>query len=329
MLLRFFRSSFFSQYMAIIFAGLLLWSRAFLDSPPMPPAEGPVPCYKLVFFVFSDLPFLAVVIGFLLNLLSAFYINYLLTKHEILTKNSSLAAFLFMFLVSYYPVLLTIHPVSIAIFILLLTLEKIFTSYSHKDPIELAYTSGFLISIGSMFYFPLIFFYLLVLISFIVFRTSSFREWVSSFIGLATPYIFLIVYYFWNDIVPAKVFEYIHSFHLRMQLDLFGNSGFLIFTAIQVLLVLFGMVAGLTRISEKTIEIRRKTILLMWLAIIVILTFPFTGSLLPYHLLVSFIPVSALLSLYLLRLKKSFWQEIILSALIILVLFHNLFPFFT
>ena len=329
MLLRFFRSSFFSQYLAIFFAGLLLWGRAFFVPPSMPVASGSVPLYNLLFFLLSDLPILAVILGYLLNLCSAFYLNYLLTKHEILAKNSSLAAFLFLFIVSYYPVLLTIHPVNICLFILLLILERIFASYGRQEPLELAYSAGFLIAIGSLFYFPFIFFYTLILIAFIVFRTTSIREWTSSFIGLSTPFIFLIVYYFWFDETMVNTMEFFRSFTPFFNLKPFMNTGFLIFTAIQLILLLFGIFAGLARISERTIEIRKKIILLIWLAVIVLLSFPFVGQLLPFHLLISFITVSALLSLYLLRLRNTFWQEIILMSLIFFVLVHNLFTFFT
>ena len=63
MFLRFFRSSFFSQYLAIILAGLLLWGRAFFVPPMMPVATGPVPLYKLLYLLLSGLPLLAVFLG--------------------------------------------------------------------------------------------------------------------------------------------------------------------------------------------------------------------------------------------------------------------------
>jgi hypothetical protein len=329
MFLRFFRSSFFSQYLAIISAGLLLWGRSFFVPPPMPVATGPVPLYKLLYLLLSGLPVLAVLLGYLLNLVSAFYLNYILTKHEILPKNSSLAAFFFLFFVSYFPVLLTLQPVNICLFILLLVFDRLFDTYSKQEPLELDYTAGFLIGVGSLFYFPFIFFYLVILIAFIVFRTTSPREWISSFIGLCSPFIFLLVYYFWFDEARIKLIEFVHAFTPSLNPEPFRNTGFLIFTTIQFLLLLFGIFTGLARVSEKTIEIRRKTILLIWLAVIVLLVFPFAGQLLPYHLLISFITVSALIAMYILRLKKTFWQEIFLMLVILFVLIHNLFPFFT
>jgi hypothetical protein len=328
MFLRFFRSSFFSQYLAIVIAGLLLWARAFIAPPLMPGASGPVPLYQLLHYLLEGIPLFAVILGFFLNLGSAFYLNYLLTKHEILPKNSSLAAFLFLFLVSYYPVLLTVHPANICLLILLIILERLFASYSRSESLELSYSAGFLISIGAMFYFPFIFFYVLIIIAFILFRTSSLREWMSSFIGLCSPFLFLLVYYFWYDVAGARIAGFFHTFRPVMNFEPFRNTGFLVFTSILFTLLVISVVLGLASISERTIEIRRKTILLIWLAVIVLATFPFVGSLLPFHLLISFITVSALISLYFLRLKESIWQEIIMMWLLIFVLVHNFFPFF-
>ena len=328
MLLRFFRSSFFSQYVTIIMAGLLLWACAFFIPPPMPADTGAVPLYKILYFLLHDLPNFAVILGFILNLVSAFFLNYLLTKHEILPKNSSLAAFLFLFLVSYYPVLLTLHPVNICLFILLIILDNIFDSYSRQEPLDLAYSSGFLTAIGSMIYFPFILFFGLIIISFIVFRTTVIREWISAVIGLLSPYLFLFVYYFWNDEVTTRSLEFINSFIPSLDRGILTSRGFLGFTGILILLLLFGILSTLSRTSERTIEIRRKTLVLVWLAFVVFAGFPFSGSLLPYHLLISFITVSSLLTLYVMNLKKSFWQELILVGLILSVLIHNLFPFF-
>jgi hypothetical protein len=327
--LRFFRSSFFSQYLTIFITGLFLWSRAFYAPPPVPEASGPVPLYHLLCFLLSDLPFLAVILGFLVNLFSAFYLNWLLTKHEILPKNSSLAAFVFLCLVSYYPIFLTLHPVGISIVLLLRIIDRLFESYSKPDHLDLDYSTGFMAAIGSMFYFPFIFIYLLILISFIVFRTISPREWISSFIGLATPFLFLVIYYFWFNEAKARITAFFISFVPSIDLRTVSNTGFIIFTAFQGIFLLAGVFAGLSRISEKTIEIRRKTILLIWLAVIMLASAPFAGSLLPFHLLISFITVSALLSLYMLKLKKSFWHEIVLLVLIVFVMVNNLFGFFT
>jgi hypothetical protein len=75
---------------------------------------------------------------------------------------------------------------------------------------------------------------------------------------------------------------------------------------------------------EKTIEIRKKTILLIWLIPVMILSSFFSASLLKYHFLISFITLSGLLSMYLLKIRKTFWQELIFVGILVILLLNNL-----
>src|ERR1035437_1483732 len=130
MFLRFFRSGFATQYIAIGIIGILLWSRAFFSPPGMPPPDGPVPLYELIYALLNTSPHAASLIGFILTLLSAFLLNRLLTRNEVVLKNSSLSALIFIALMSYFPFLLTLHQLSIATFILIMILERLNKSYS-------------------------------------------------------------------------------------------------------------------------------------------------------------------------------------------------------
>jgi putative flippase GtrA len=324
MFLRFFRSCFPMQYIVIGIIGILLWSHAFFEPPAMPAPDGPVPLYKLIYTLLHGLPHAACIIGFILTLLSAFLLNRLLTQNEVVLKNSSLSALLFIALMSYFPFLLTLHQLSIATLILLMILERLYKSYSKSESLELTYVAGFLIGIASLFYLPFILFFFFLLISFIIFRNIDWHEWIGSFIGLVTPYIFLSVYYFWFDEWMLKAYEYQHFFMISFDLAPFREPTFLILSGIILVLLVFGLVTGLSRLSEKTIEIRKKTILLIWLIPVMVLSIFFSASLLKYHLLISFITLSGLLSVYLLKIRKSFWQELIFVGILVILLLNNL-----
>ena len=324
MFLRFFRSCFPIQYLAIGIIGILLWSHAFIEPPGMPAPDGPVPLYSLVYTLLHGSPLAATIIGFILTLLSAFLLNRLLTQNEVILKNSSLSALIFIALMSYFPFLLTLHQLSIASFILLMILERLYKSYSKSESLELTYVAGFLIGIASLFYLPFILFFLFLLISFIIFRNIDWHEWVGSFIGLATPYIFLSVYYFWFDKWMSKAHEYQRFFMISFDPAPFREPAFLILSSVVLVLLIFGMITGLSRLSEKTIEIRKKTILLIWLIPVMILSIFFSASLLKYHLLISFITLSELLSVYLLKIRKTFWPELIFVGILVVLLLNNL-----
>ena len=324
MILRFFRSCFPIQYLVIGIIAILLWGRVFFEPPPMPAPDGPVPLYGVVYRLLHNAPYLACILGFILTLLSAFLLNRFLTRNEVVLKNSSLSALVFIALMSYFPFLLTLHQVSIATLILLMILERLYNSYNKSGSLELIYVAGFLTGIASLFYLPFILFFLFLLVSFIIFRNIDWHEWVGSFIGLVTPYLFLAVYYFWFDKLAIKIQEYKHFFLISFDPRPFREPSFLILSAIVIVLLIFGLITGLSRLSEKTIEVRKKTILLIWLIPVMVLSIFFSASLLKYHVLISFITLSGLLSMYLLKIRNTFWPELIFVSIMIILVLNNL-----
>jgi len=324
MILRFFRSSFPIQFFTIGVIAILLWGHAFFNPPAMPAPDGPVPLYELIYNLLHRAPHIACIIGFILTIFSAFLLNRLLTQNEVLLKNSSLSALVFIALMSYFPFLLTLHQLSITTLILLMIIERLYKSYNKTESLELTYVAGFLIGINSLFYLPFIIFFFFLLITFIIFRNIDWHEWIGSFIGLITPYLFLSAYYFWYDKWMVKAIEYRRFFLMSFDLTPFREPSFLVLSGIIVFLLLFGLITGLSRLGERTIEIRKKTFLLIWLIPVMLGSIFFSGNLLKYHLLISFITLSELLSSYLLKIKNTFWPEMVFVGIMIILLLNNL-----
>ena len=162
-MIRFFKSSFFVQYLAICLTGLILWGRAFFEPPLLPEPEGYVPFYSFLFSLISGFPVIRVILGYILVNFSAIMLNRLFYGHNIVQKNSSLTGFIFMILMSYYPPFLTIHPVNITVFFLLLIISQLLKSYNRTESLDLVYSASFMITIGSLFYSPFIFFLLFII----------------------------------------------------------------------------------------------------------------------------------------------------------------------
>lgn len=324
MFLKFFRSSFVTQYILISVLSLLLWGRTFFHPVPMPLPEGQAPFYSILYFLLSGHLHFTAILSYLLVLGSAFLLNWLITRHEIVTKNSSLTAFFFVVLASYLPFLLTLNPVNISVFVFLLVVKQLFDTYNKEDSLDLIYAAGFFVSIGSFFYFPFILFYLFILISFIVFRSTRWRDWVSSFIGLLTPYLFLAVYYFCFNKISLKFHEFIHSFKLSNHILINTSPVFIIFSSILIIVLIICFLINLSHLSEKTIEIRKKNILLYWFILFIKISFPFAGSFQNFHFLFTIIVIAILVSSYLLQHKKTFIAELFCILFFIAILLNNL-----
>jgi hypothetical protein len=325
MFIRFFRSSFPVQYLVIALVGLLLWGKALIQPPPMPAPEGPVPLYSLLYILLSGFPHIAVIFAFILVLIESWLMNILLNKHELVLKNSSLASLIFLIMMSSSPIYLTLNPLNITILTSLIILNNLMLSYSRAEDLDLIFSSGFFSAIGSLFYFPYILMLFIVPVSFVLFRSSKWRESAAALIGFLTPFIFLATWYFLTDHLKQQVGVYekmisslfFYPIHLQTDDWIIG-----IFTLILAIWGLYYLVRGP---MEKTAEIRAKTYLVAWLILISFPSVAYSTTLVVFHLVMLFPTLTLLLTSAFLGIKKKRWAEIIFLIYFLMILVNSYF----
>ncbi|MCX6286553.1 MAG: hypothetical protein NTY96_05515 [Bacteroidetes bacterium] len=325
MFIRFFRSSFPIQYLVIGLIGLMLWGKSFIMPPHIPAPEGPVPLYNLLYLLLSNMPHLAVIMGFVLVLLETWWLNILFSRNELVLKNSSLASLIFLIMMSSSPVYLTIHPLNISILITIIILNNLMRSYSRTNDLDFVYGAGFFAALGSLFYFPYLMMLVIIPVSLVLFRSSKWREYAAAFIGFITPYVFLAVYYFLNDQLAGQIVVYekmvasffFYPIHLHTDDWVIG-----IFTLV---LALWGFYYQLSGPMEKTAEIRAKTYLVVWLVLLSMLSVAYSTTLVIYHIVLIFPSLTLLLTSAFLGIKKKRWAEIIFLIYFLLILVNSYF----
>ncbi|MEI6883774.1 MAG: hypothetical protein WCO02_04760 [Bacteroidota bacterium] len=325
MFIRFFRSSFPAQYLVVGLIGLMLWGKAFVQPPPMPAPEGPVPLYSLLYSLLGQLPNLAVLIGFMLVLLETWWLNILLNRHELVLKNSSLASLVFIIMMSSSPLYLTTHPLNICILFSIVIINNLMISYSKADDLDLIFSSGFFIAIGSFFYFPFLLMLIILPVSFILFRSSKWREYAAAVIGFITPYIFLSAFYFLTGqlALQAVLYKRMVASFFFYPINLHTDDWVIgLFTLI---LAIWGFYYLLSGPMEKTAEIRAKTYLVVWLVLVSLLSVIYSTSLLVYHIMMLFPALTLMLTSAFLGIKKKRWAEIIFLIYFLLILVNSYF----
>ena len=330
MIIKFFRSSFVTQYTVIGLAGSVLWLRTCFDPPPVPLPYGPVPLYELIFSLIQNLPLLSVVLGFFLVVAEMYWLNQILSGHELVQKNSSLAALIFIMLMSFYPEALTLNPVSIVVFLLLVIIHNLMISYKKPEHLDRIFAAGFFLSVASMVYFPFILFSGLIFISFFLFRSGKWRQWVSAILGLLTPYAYLAVSYFWFDRFPEKAGAYVDFF---MQILVFPNpfrSDFWVLGGMTLFLGIYGLFSHFRGPVEKTVEIRAKTNLFLWTILLSLLAFFISGPMAIFHPLTAAPALALVITTALQSVKKPAkveWSLWLWFMMIIIntMLFHGMF----
>lgn len=326
MLIRYFRSNFPGQFVTAGAAGLLLWGAAVMHPPVMPPPDGPVPLYALLYQWLSCYPYLAMAAGFTLVVFQAVWLNFILLKHNLVPPNTALAALLFLIFTGLSPSWLTLTPVNITTLFLLLILRALLEAYNQSEPIELIYTMGFFTGLSSFFYLPSLFIYGFLLVSFLVYRLFRWREWVSSLIGLATPLLYLLIIYFMTDRLPELASLYIAFFmKAGLAVPLLPWHDYIPY-CLAGLLGLSGLWDTFGRLREKRVETRKKNLLLIWLMMWLILILPYSHSLLPYHTGLLGISLTAFTANFYLNLKKPRRFEFLLWLIMLAILANTLIP---
>ncbi|MFZ4522589.1 MAG: hypothetical protein ACOYNC_12845 [Bacteroidales bacterium] len=324
MFIKFFKSSFFIQYLVIGITGMCLWISAFLKPPGMPAPEGPVPLYELLFNLFHSMPLLATTLGFGVVLIETYWLTRILSHHELVLKNSSLSALVFLVMMSFLPEQLTLNPINIALGFMILILHHLLISYNKPEHLDRIFAAGFFTAIASMFYLPFILWFVFVIISFLVFRAGKWRAWMAAVIGLVTPFLYLAVWDFWHDELVAKAMEFPGFFSHLMVFPNPFHTDFWILSGFTLLMALWG-IYNFRGGPQKTVEIRVKANILLWTLVFTLLSFVYSRSMAIFHPALAMPALAMVITGTLIGLKKTRVAEMILMIYFLSVLLNNLF----
>jgi hypothetical protein len=298
---------------------------AFAEPPGMPAPEGPVPLYRLLYGLLSGMPLTATVLGFLVVILETYWLTTILSHHEMVLKNSSLSALVFIVMMSFLPGQLTLNPINIALGFMILILYHLLISYNKPEHLDRIFAAGFFTAIASFVYLPFLLWFVFVIISFLVFRAGNWRAWFAAVIGLVTPYLYLAAWSFWHDCLRLTVDEYLTFFSRILvypnpfRLDFWVLSGF------TLLLAVWGILSFRSGPVERTVEIRAKTSILVWTLVFAAISFSYARSLAIYHPALAMPALAMVITGTLTHLKKTRVAEWILLVYFFAVLLNNLF----
>lgn len=320
MLLRIFRSQSPIQFLLILplFAGL--WYSSFGNGIIQTPANFDTGLYRLIFNQISPYPVLISIIAILLVSLQAIVLNYLLIKNNLSLRNNLLPTYIFILLTGSTNSLTQLSAPLIASFFILLGIAELLTMFALKDPFTECFNASFFITIASFFYFPAISFFLLIWISFLIYRIISWREWIISFVGFFAACLFVWIYFFLNnqDLVIWNSIKQFFAYpeHFKVQ---FSRSGYIIWGIIA--LIFLGSLSNLmNHINEKVIAIRRKYWVIIFMFLIVVLSFLYANQQFRFHIMFFTIPATIILNYAMLNRKKPRRSEILLWLLTIAVI---------
>jgi hypothetical protein len=284
--------------------GSALWIHSFIHGGNLGPASPESPLYELLLSLLPDGNFLVSVLAFVVLLLEALYLNYVLIKHELVAKNTLIAAFVYIVVMSQSPEVLTLNPALCAAFFLIPALDIMLGTYGDADPTGSIFNAALLLGVASLFHFAFIFLIIVLFLSMVVFGTFSLRIFLVSLAGLFSVYLYLFIYYFLVDASGGQTEIYLNWFVTIPQMNL--NFPFFQYAVwiMQDLLFLAAFFAILNRIGEWNISMRKIMLLCIYYALIALFSFTYILDDIRIGGLVTAIPFTIFIAAFLSSRKR-------------------------
>jgi len=301
---------------AVLFViGLLLWTETFLNPIQIKFDSSVTPFYTVLINWFSN-RVVQVLFAFVLVLFQSVFLNNIVSGNSIIQQKTFLPGLIYLLLMSSFPGFLSLNPVIIANLFFIFIFYNLIKIYDQPEDYERIFLIGFLTAVSSMFYFPAFYFLGVIWYGFLILRLFDWRAWVISLVGFITPYLFLMVYYFWFDKFNFRSNEYLDYFRHFNKLIVSFPAYSKLFLSLYVLLILFSLFIFYNTTGDKIIRVRNIRIIMIWLFVLTGLSIFLAGNNLIFHLEIFFIPASVFIANFLFSLKRKYISEIILTLLI-------------
>lgn len=152
--------------------------------------------WKYISPLFSNV-YISSITAFVVSIGLALYMMWLNDKYAIIRVRTSLPFAFFVFFTACFPSLFEMNPFYISVFFVLLSIDILYGSYQKENVAEQSFRIAFLLALGSLFSFNLLFYVPVFWIGSAIVRSFKFKVILSSLLGLVMVYwiVGFIVYF--------------------------------------------------------------------------------------------------------------------------------------
>ena len=331
MLLRALKTNHAYHYFLIPFIAIAIWTRSFMNPSMFSffPGENMMILYQPVNYLLGESPLASHIVALLFIILLSFLILKLNVQYAFIRSRTFLPPSLFLLITSGMADLRAMHPVYLAALFLILSIDRIFNTYDKESIHSNAFDSGVFLAIGSLFYFNLIFFFPLLWISFIILRPNvNWREYILTTLGFILPWLAALSFY----LVTGRTDELIQTIKANFTMHrafLRENLPIQIYVGFLVLLTILASLFLLTQYDGKKISSRRYFKSFFWIFLISVSLVVANPAVSEEIIIILAIPLTYLISNYLIFMKRQTWGEVLLYLLaagVVVLQFAGQFP---
>lgn len=318
MLLRALKSNPTYHFLLIPFIAVALWVKSFLNPALFPfyQGENSMIFYQPVNYLLGQNPLASNIVALLFTILLAFLIYKITVQYSFIQVRTVLPSILFVLFTSGLDDLHAMHPVYPAALFLILTIDRIFNSYE-KDVIHSnAFEAGIFLAIGSLFYLNLVFLFPFLWIGFIILKQKvNWREFVLTTLGFIFPWIVALAYYGATGNPDELMVTIKANLGSRASL-LLENLPVQIYSGYLALITLLASFFLISQYDWKKISSRKYFKAFFWVFLITGITGVANPGVSQEIIILLSIPLTYLISNYLIYMKRQIWGELFLYILL-------------
>jgi hypothetical protein len=318
MLLKTLKSNQTFHFLLIPFIAAALWFKSFMNPALFPfyPGEDAMLLYQPINAMIGKSTVVSNIIALVFIILLAFLILKINVQYSFIRVRTVLPSILFILITSGLHELHAMHPVYPAALFLILTVDRIFNSYDKEVIHSNAFEAGIFLAIGSLFYLNLVFFFPFLWIGFIILKPKvNWREFILSTLGFIFPWLVALAYYAASNqteelMITLKANISLHQSFLKGNLPIQIYFGFLGF------LTLLASFLILSQYDGKKISSRKYFKAFFWMFLISGVLVVANPAVSQDIIILLAIPLTYLISNYLIYMKRQIWGEIYLYILV-------------
>lgn len=317
MLLKTLKSNQTFHFLLIPIIATALWFKSIMNPALFPfySGEDMMLLYQPINALIGERTIVSDIFALLFIILLAFLILKLNVQYTFIRVRTVLPSILFILITSGLHELHAMHPVYPAALFLILTVDRIFNAYDKEVIHSNAFEAGIFLAIGSLFYLNLVFFFPFLWIGFIILKQKvNWREFILTTLGFIFPWLAALTYYAAMGqtdelMVTLKSNLSLHQSFLK------GNLPIQIYMGFLVLLTLLASFLILSQYDGKKISSRKYFKAFFWIFLISCILIAANPAASQEIIILLAIPLTYLISNYLIYMKRQIWGELFLYIL--------------
>lgn len=265
-MLKFFKHSYIAQLVVIVSLMVTLWIPAFVEHvSEVAVSNATTPLYNVFANILGSSSLAMTVLTFVVFAASILFFNSMLSVNQLVTRNSSIGAFVFVLCMCCVPIKDEYYPFLLASTFIMMAMQTVYLIYQVDDPEAYLMNSGVFVALASMFYYPSIILIVWVLVSIVIMDIRKFKHFLTPILGFMMPYFILFVIFYFNHSLVEKVGVYSLAFS-EFGFERLGiKTSELVLLGVVLLLCWLSLMLVMSEKADNSVGKRKKVSVTIWL----------------------------------------------------------------